>query len=486
MPDDNVNLCKKFSLFTTPFFVWTPENAFKNRMVPCPLCDGCIPKGWLYTCWTRSASVWIEYSRRVKEYSYRPAEEHDITVCLAFMSYTCASTDQNTNTTRFATIGKAFLANIGTALANRFPYILTHKKAIHEDLFHDVHDVMRSPKGKEQMSESYKFEVLLIQPYTGLSPLLTSVKTRRMKRFAALNMMHAHDPQFMLTPVEQRPKAPSASEYLLLHSLTDAETFQQAWLVATGGIEELARVIMELSPAQHAISFDGTYKFLARMKTAEPNTNKMVSLPQMKVLNIVQNEIGQIMDIRCMSSESHETLWPVLEKIEEIQDAAGFSPTADHKIIVVTDNLSNTQAIIEAMGEGYLPKHDPFHVQQRILDKVADKVVKEKLCGKLTKALYIGKDEHPDKEGGDHCNAAEAAVAFQAACDEIETTEISQKALTEWTGTTAAYERRGKHLPREGSLKQLAYGFSTFSSLIETSHVGPTQDDGQTCTTCIS
>ncbi|KAI9104611.1 hypothetical protein DFS34DRAFT_682487 [Phlyctochytrium arcticum] len=394
LPEKNLNLRTQFSLFTTPVVVWTPKNAFKNRTVPCPLCPGCIPK--------------------VKEYCHRYGEDPDYTVCIVYMAYTCAGTSKTTNGERFTTISREFLNKIGTALANLFPYMLSYKKAIHEGLFHEVHQAMMSPKG--------------------LAPLISSLKARRMKRYTDMNIEHTHDPRFKKTPAEQRPKAASVQDFLHLHRLVEADTFQTVWLKATVAIEELARATMNMSVAKHAISFDGTYKFPGKLKTAEPNTNLKITLPQMKCLHIVQNEIGQIMDITFMDSESHDTIGPVLKSVRENQEEAGFAPTAEHPIIVVTDHLNNTQAVIEEMGEGYLAKQDPFHVIKRILDKVADKDIKKKLHRKLSRALYLPDDQDEDLDG-EHRNAAEAAIAFQAACDDITSTEIGQRSLSEWNGT---------------------------------------------------
>ncbi|KAI9103942.1 hypothetical protein DFS34DRAFT_646053 [Phlyctochytrium arcticum] len=255
-----------------------------------------------------------------------------------------------------------------------------------------------------------------------------------------MNIEHTHDPRFKKTPAEQRPKAASVQDFLHLHRLVEADTLQTVWLNATVAIEELARVTMNMSVAKHAISFDGTYKFPGKLKTAEPNTNLKIALPQMKCLHIVQNEIGQIVDITFMESESHDTIGPVLKSVRENQEEAGFAPTAEHPIIVVTDHWNNTQAVIEEMGEGYLAKQDPFHkILCRILDKVADKDIKKKLHHKLSRTLYLPDNQNEDLDG-EHRNAAEAAIAFQAACDDITFTEIGQRSLSERNGSNILIE----------------------------------------------
>ncbi|KAI9091559.1 hypothetical protein DFS34DRAFT_324203 [Phlyctochytrium arcticum] len=153
--------------------------------------------------------------------------------------------------------------------------------------------------------------------------------------------------------------------------------------------------------------------------------------PKLKILHLVQKEIGQIMDFLFIASESHESMRISLDRVKKNLEEGGHAPTVEHALLVVTDNIDNNKSLITGMGPGYIAKQDSFHVIQRITQKIKTPA-RFRVQTELHNALYLPK---VDKRRAEHRNPEEAAVLFQAACDRVDVSGLGEAALKEWNGS---------------------------------------------------
>ncbi|KAI9088733.1 hypothetical protein DFS34DRAFT_675127 [Phlyctochytrium arcticum] len=371
-PEECPDLENKVTLFGRPVYNWTPENALKKQQVPCPICNACVPRVLNGAVYFSHGLPKLIFDVLVKEYLSREGEVHEYKVDILYIGYACTNPDDAVKNTRFNTLCQEFMDLIGVALANRFTFILSHKHSFANDLFEDLHYAILAPNG--------------------LKPYLDTLKTRRMNRYMSLTIR--------LNDLNECPDPNQADPSTI--------SFQDAWLKLTHPYEALARATMAMSYATHAISFDATAKFPAKLKVKEVTTNKFATPSHMKLLNIVQNKIGQIMDASFIASESHESLGPILKEVKDNMAALDRGPT-------VTDNIGANRSIINnKMGQGYVPKQDPFHIMQ---------------SWKLSEAMYLSRDHRQHRE------PTQAAMLFQMACDEVPTDKLKAGSVDEWAGT---------------------------------------------------
>ncbi|KAI9103990.1 hypothetical protein DFS34DRAFT_668665 [Phlyctochytrium arcticum] len=269
-PEKNLNFRNQFGLFYLPVYIWTPQNAFKKKEIPCALSSNCKPK--------------------VKGYHDITVEEHDYHAQIIFTSYTCRIYGESWNWT-----------------SQQVPLHPLPQTWVFGISLNDIHHAIMSPKGA--------------------APFVRSLWARRMKRYTLLSIEHACDPKYSQTPLKQRPRACTIEEYAKDHEPVDDSTFINTWMQVTSPIVEIAKVVMRKSVTYEAISFDATQKFPAKLKAQEKNTYAKVTPQQLKLLNIVQNEIGQIMDISFMASESHETIAAALGRVRKDMADAGHAPS---------------------------------------------------------------------------------------------------------------------------------------------------------------
>ncbi|KAI9103965.1 hypothetical protein DFS34DRAFT_646102 [Phlyctochytrium arcticum] len=352
-PEDNKFLTTNHSLFTWPVFPWTPELFFKNKIPPCPQCnlDHCVPKS-------------TEYLSRIGQ---------DISYCIdiLYIAYTCPLKG-----TQFTTVTNSFLQKVGPAIANRCPFYFSHKTAITRQLFRGIHKAIMSPKG--------------------IAGLAKTVNTQRMARYGDLLVEHTArvNKEFALADTEQKPQPWSFEQYLTEHESIDPRAMQDAWLFFTSPMPAIAKP-----------------KVSGKMRAEDPETHSLVTPQELKLVNIVQNEVGQIMACDLLEKESHACLGPIGKRVKAVNEAHGIIPTEAEPIIVVCDQVTREKKIIEAMGPHYKPKQDPFHLFQRINEKISGK-------GELKEHTQAAKD-------------------FKAACDTVVRADLNQgsDAWKEWQGS---------------------------------------------------
>ncbi|KAI9088535.1 hypothetical protein DFS34DRAFT_675979 [Phlyctochytrium arcticum] len=145
------------------------------------------------------------------------------------------------------------------------------------------------------------------------------------------------------------------------------------------------------------------------MHAKDPETHSLVTPQELKLVNIVQNEVGQSMACDLLEKESHACGGPVLERIKTVSEAHGIIPREAGPIIV--------------------PKQDPFHLFQRINEKISGKGVTSSISNKLREALYYTEGELKEH--------TQAAKDFKAACNTVVRADLNQgsDARKEWQGS---------------------------------------------------
>ncbi|KAI9104883.1 hypothetical protein DFS34DRAFT_663914 [Phlyctochytrium arcticum] len=391
-PEDNKFLTTNHSLFTRPVFPWTPKLFFKNKIPPCPQCnrDHCVPK--------------------IKEYLSRIGQDFSHCIDILYIAYTCPLKG-----TQFTTITNSFLQKVGPAIANRCPFYFSHKTAITRQLFRGIHKAIMSPKG--------------------IARLAKAVNTQRMARYGDLLVEHAArvNKEFALADTEQKPQPWSFKQYMTEHESINPRAMQDAWLFFTSPMPAIAKVMMEMVAANKAIMYDASQKYPGKMRAEDPETHSLVTPQELKLVNIVQNEVGEIMAYDLLEKESHACLGPVLKRVKAVNKAHGIIPTEAEPIIVVCDQVTRDKKIIKAMGPHYKPKQDPFHLFQRINEKISGKGVTSSISNKIREALYYTEGELK----GELKEHTQAAKDFKAACNTVVRADLNQgsDAWREWQGS---------------------------------------------------
>ncbi|KAI9104027.1 hypothetical protein DFS34DRAFT_668880 [Phlyctochytrium arcticum] len=154
------------------------------------------------------------------------------------------------------------------------------------------------------------------------------------------------------------------------------------------------------------------------MHAKDPETHSLVTPQELKLVNIVQNEVGQSMACDLLEKESHACGGPVLERIKTVSEAHGIIP-----------RVTRDKNIIKVLGPHYKPKQDPFHLFQRINEKISGKGVTSSISNKLREALYYTEGELKEH--------TQAAKDFKAACNTVVRADLNQgsDARKEWQGS---------------------------------------------------
>ncbi|ETP14546.1 hypothetical protein F441_10528, partial [Phytophthora nicotianae CJ01A1] len=173
-------------------------------------------------------------------------------------------------------------------------------------------------------------------------------------------------------------------------------------------------------------------KFCSKLKVYGADGRKEQSAG-IRMLLLVQNEVGQIMGRTLTKSENHAETETFLQSLVSKTGNASDGPR-----ICVCDNANANRNLIERVfGDGVEIKQDPFHVNTRFTDKVSDSSTKRWLAGQLSAAIYDVQRNLRPPEDCEHWLAATLKA--------LDPTAISVK-QSEWEGCVAsnlAQVRRG-------------------------------------------
>ncbi|KAI9102797.1 hypothetical protein DFS34DRAFT_409911 [Phlyctochytrium arcticum] len=322
LPEHHHKLRTSDSLFDYPLFRWTPENFFSGGIVPCVHCSTCQPKG--------------------KDILTRLADENAHRTRIIYTKYICQTTKK-----QFNTVGQNFFSKITITLANTFPYYLTRKGGFSKALKLDLEYNILGPNGLEPFLRSLK------QARTEIWTYLCDWFSARMET------------QYSNTDPDLHPTPHKLASYLKQQDVFDGKGLLDAWMELTTGIEDIAAAVMQMCEAKKSISIDATGKFPSKIGVKEKGTDNWITPTEMKWLNIIQNEIGQILHIKFISSESHDNLGPCFEKVLANAKEEGWAPTADRPLFLITDNANSLKNLVRDKMPHFIIKQDPWHLINR-------------------------------------------------------------------------------------------------------------------------
>jgi hypothetical protein len=115
----------------------------------------------------------------------------------------------------------------------------------------------------------------------------------------------------------------------------------------------------------------------------------------MHLLLLVQNEAGQVVARAFARSENNEETQELL--MNEIKDRVP-APAADDgettPVYLVSDNANAIRGMVQSVfGHAVSVKQDPFHVFQRLAQKIKDRTTRKLFSKALREALYDGEEE---------------------------------------------------------------------------------------------
>eukprot|EP00644_Phytophthora_capsici_P000824 jgi/Phyca11/109320/e_gw1.16.118.1 len=241
----------------------------------------------------------------VKEYTCRVVDDVEHKTILYYARYACAGVSKGTT---FSTIDDKYISSSKITLL-AFRYLLTYKGGISRELFDLLYDCMLTTKG---ISGAYrKREDSCFSP-----PLLATIE-----------------------------------QYMSNNACVDEESLRNLWLEQTEIYSRLLTAQIAQSKCARLIRMDHSQKFCGKLKVWGSEGQKE-QLSSVRMLLLVQNEVGQIVGKGLTSSENHEDL------------------------------------VTSVFGDSVKTKQDLFHVIQRFTEKIADKPQRKSLAKDLSSALY--------------------------------------------------------------------------------------------------
>ncbi|EGZ21088.1 hypothetical protein PHYSODRAFT_497461, partial [Phytophthora sojae] len=237
----------------------------------------------------------------------------------------------------FTTIDDRYLSTSKEVLL-AFPYLLTYKSAISLELFDLVYDSMLTTKG-----------------ISG----------------ATNNIVRHRETQASRPPLQSAFASP-VEQYMTDHGCLDSEVIQKLWLTQTAVCSTLVEAHMASAECVKVLRVDHSQKFCSQLKVFGADGSKE-QVASVRMLLLVQNEVGQLLARGLTKSENHEETTAILQPI--------------------ANKLASTSHI-----ERFLVKQDPFHVIQRLTEKISDSVKRQWLSKRLSEGLYDveGKLRSPD------------------------------------------------------------------------------------------
>ncbi|EGZ18586.1 hypothetical protein PHYSODRAFT_502857 [Phytophthora sojae] len=299
--------------FNLPTITWVPDVLNAGRSPVCTT-EGC------------------KCTPKVKEYLQRTVHDVEHKTILYYARYKC-STGRS-----FSTIDDAYLSS-SKAVFLAFLYLLTYQTAISLDLFELVYDSMLTTKG--------------------LAGATDNVTRRRQKRYYALLARAGCE-------IEKRkaadtayapPLLQSVEQYMTNHICLDSEALQKVWLSQTEVCSRLLEAQMAVSQCEKVIRVDHSQKFCSKLKVFGSDGSKEQA-SSVRMLLLVQNEIGQVVARGLTRSENHEETEAILHLIKKL------------------------------FGDSVAVKQDPFHVIQRLAETISDQAQRGWLAKRLSAAIY--------------------------------------------------------------------------------------------------
>jgi hypothetical protein len=158
------------------------------------------------------------------------------------------------------------------------------------------------------------------------------------------------------------------------HVCLDSEVLRELWLTHTNILSRLCAAQMIETTCKRVFRMDHSQKFCSKLKIYGAAGSKEQSA-SIRMLLLVQNEVGQILGRTLTKSENHPETEALLQSL-----VPKMSSQSDGPRICVYDNANSNRNLIERIfGEAVKIKQDPFHVISRFT-----KIVKETMAGWAT------------------------------------------------------------------------------------------------------
>lgn len=160
--------------------------------------------------------------------------------------------------------------------------------------------------------------------------------------------------------------------YLQQHAVPEHQTLTQLWIQGTAPLIYLSKRVMDSALIDRVIRINHSQKLCKKVKLFTDN-GKKEGLKELRMLLLVQNEAGQIVGRSFASSENyHQTESMLRNKVQE--RIAASAEKRSQPIILVSDNATAVRAMAHRVfGDDVAVKQDPFHIIQRLSEKVRDR-----------------------------------------------------------------------------------------------------------------
>ncbi|RLN02727.1 hypothetical protein BBJ28_00027163, partial [Nothophytophthora sp. Chile5] len=264
----------------------------------------------------------------------------------------------------------------------------------------------------------------------GLSSVINNIKRRRQTRYYRLYSLFASRVRTLrdTNSAYLAPSPPSCAQYCAVNAVPSSQVLTAVWIEASAIWSSLCEKLMQCMSVRRALRIDHSVKFCKRLKIWT-GSGKRESLSDAKMLLLAQNEIGQIVGRRLTRSENNEETEALLRWV-----APAFASDSDgNELCIVSDNASAVRNMVSGIfGERVSVKQDPFHVVQRISEKIKGPM-KKRVCVQLKDALYtVDRALREPSEMASHFRSVVDSIALS----EVRCTEA------EWRGCCLSNEKQ--------------------------------------------
>ncbi|RLN27278.1 hypothetical protein BBJ28_00026006 [Nothophytophthora sp. Chile5] len=248
-----------------------------------------------------------------------------------------------------------------------FPFLLTKKTGIAKSLMEIVNDGMMSPNG--------------------VASSMSRIERRRQNRYYKLLCLFADGVRQSRArnPTYFAPTPHTMEEYTVKNNFIDNHTLTAAWMEYTEYSGSLCEKVMQNVEVRKVLRMNHSVKFCKRLHVWKAGGTRE-SIKDAKMLLLLMNEIGQIVGRRLTRSENHEETRQLLQ---HVAPQLRHDDTGEDGLMVVSDNASAVRNMVASAFEGAVSvKQDPFHVIERITEKITPTARSKCVSKELKTAIY--------------------------------------------------------------------------------------------------
>ncbi|EEY62303.1 uncharacterized protein PITG_14241 [Phytophthora infestans T30-4] len=155
-------------------------------------------------------------------------------------------------------------------------------------------------------------------------------------------------------PNYRAPSPSNVTDYCANHAVVDTKVLTSVWMDYTVMYSSLCELLMQKMSARKVLRVDHSARFCKKTKVGE-DPGQRSSILDVKLLLLVQSEIGQIVGRR----------------------------------LTLSDNANSVRGMVQSVFRGVVQvKQDPVHVMMRIKEKIASTTKKKHVSKELMGAMY--------------------------------------------------------------------------------------------------